>query len=181
MTTLTTKVMRWGLAPAFVVATLAAAAATTIGVYPAAATPAGFPDLSGYTDVTQDFASSNGRGETFAPSDGVECGLGMPPLPSQSLGASCWGTLPGLQNIPLDSNTKGDCDLGAIGSNPRGISHYRGPCPAPTGAKVLQPGQKVSYRTITCGVAPGGVTACLDTTDGQEHGFVLDPAGSWTF
>ena len=32
--------MRWGLAPAFVVATLAAAAPTTIGVYPAAATPA---------------------------------------------------------------------------------------------------------------------------------------------
>lgn len=150
----------------------------------ATAQPPGFPDLSGYADVTQDFTSSNGREKvvTFAPADGVQCGFGMPAeLAPGRQAVNCYGTLPGLQNIPIGGSANGDCDLGTVRTGPSSILHYRGRCSGPTGAKVLQLGQKVSYGYITCGVAPGGITACLDTTDGQDHGFVLDPAGSWTF
>jgi len=50
----------------------------------------------------------------------------------------------------------------------------------PDRAPLLAPAQKVSLGSTTCGVAPGGVTACIDSTDGG-HGFVLQPTGSWVF
>ncbi|MFZ2239161.1 MAG: hypothetical protein WAV90_06400 [Gordonia amarae] len=71
--------------------------------------------------------------------------------------------------------------MGTAQSGSAAILHYKGNCSNQFGGnKVLNPGQKVSYGNITCGVVGGGITACLDSSNGT-HGFVLDPAGSWAF
>lgn len=149
----------------------------------ASAQPPGFPDLSGFTDVTADFAG-NQRGETvvgFSPDGLINCGF-------DSQRVTCAGPMPGLQGMPIaNGNTQGNCDEGsATAGVPAGgggqIRHnkFNGQCPDESDVKILKPGQKVSYGNITCGVAPGGVTACIDTFSG-EHGFVLQPSGSWSF
>jgi hypothetical protein len=151
------------------------------------AQPPGFPDLSGFADVTSSYRTPGGHGPpgvNFSTADGVNCGFGVPAqVTPDSQFVQCFGTLPGIQNLPITSgsSTQGDCDLGEAQVGESGvIGHYKGRCPAPGGNRILNPGQKVFYGNITCGVAPGGVTACLDTANG-EHGFVLQPSGSWTF
>ena len=46
------------------------------------------------------------------------------------------------------------------------------------GAKPLPPNTRLSFRTVSCG-ADGVVTSCLNNAD--QSGFVLSPAGSYTF
>ncbi|WP_131813441.1 hypothetical protein [Mycobacterium kubicae] len=153
----------------------------------AAAQPPGFPDLSGFSDVTSSFTTPGGHGNpgvNFSTADGVNCGFGKPPqvTPDSQL-VQCFGTLPGVQNLPItNGNTQGACDLGGaqVAGGPGDVWHYKGNCPAPSGNKILNPGQKVYYGNITCGVAPGGVTACQSTANG-EHGFILQPSGSSAF
>jgi len=54
------------------------------------------------------------------------------------------------------------------------------PC-LPTNDALLSVGQKLidDAHGITCVVGVANLTACINTT--TNHGFVLQPSGSWTF
>lgn len=139
----------------------------------------GAPDMSGFADVTNDFSGPGARNAgtiaLFSTPDGLSCGASL----DGGL-AHCTGALPGVANLPIGGSTQGSCDLGLAQVTSGGtafINHYKGNCPAPSGLKVLSPGQKLSGGGITCGVADGGVTACVS----GPHGFVLQPSGSSSF
>lgn len=144
----------------------------------ASAQPPAFPDLGSLADVTQNYLGTGPRNSgtiaLFSTPDGLHCGL-------TSTNAQCQGPLPGVQNVPISpsGSTQGDCDLGGAQASGSGgsINHYKGPCPAPPGVKLLDVGQKITQGTTTCGVLAGGVTACTTGT----HGFVLQPSGSSSF
>jgi hypothetical protein len=38
----------------------------------------------------------------------------------------------------------------------------------------------LSYLNVTCAVGADNLIVCLDATSG-DHGFVLQPSGSWAF
>jgi len=144
----------------------------------ASAQPAAFPDLGPLVDVTQGYLGTGPRNAgtiaLFSTPDGLHCGL-------TGTSAQCQGPLPGVQNVPISpsGSAQGDCDLGGAQASGSGasINHYKGPCPAAPGVKLLDVGQKITQGTTTCGVLAGGVTAC---TTGP-HGFVLQPSGSTAF
>ena len=46
------------------------------------------------------------------------------------------------------------------------------------GAKPLPPNTRLSFRTVSCGT-DGVTTSCVNAAD--QSGFVLSPAGSFTF
>lgn len=140
----------------------------------ASAQPPAFPDLSGLADVTSDHVLNNPRGQAgfiFSTADGFGCSGGANSV-------SCNGTMPGMDGIAKVSGT-GPCDIGEARADSTFVrlQHYMAACPAPANGNILNPGQKVSQGSTTCGVLPGGVTAC---TVGP-HGFVLQPSGSSSF
>lgn len=164
---------------------LAFAMAACTAVPPvASAQPPGFPDMSGFADVTNDYIVDSGRGSIgvqFSTPDGIDCGFGTPKnVTHDSQLVTCNGVIPGLSNFP-HTGTQGPCDGGVVTVSklPGQILHYGVGCGG-GGNKVLNPGQKVTYGFVTCGVAEGGVTACIDTDSGN-HGFILSPSGSSVF
>ena len=54
-----------------------------------------------------------------------------------------------------------------------------GGCPPFADTRTLEAGQKLVKYQMACAVGDGNVTACINTT--TNHGFVLQPSGSWTF
>ncbi len=162
--------------------------AALAGVPAANAEPANFPDLSGFavaTDTHQGaFQQTAQQVVKFATPDGLRCSIGA--LGGLAPSVRCYGPIPGIADVPLkiDPSAAEPCDFGVarlIAANPGAISSFRGECPTDLAdAALLAPGQKVSAGPATCGVVAGGVTACIDKTDGG-HGFVLQPSGSWVF
>lgn len=154
----------------------------------ATAEPAGFPDLTGFVVATDthlaEYKQTSQQMVRFSTPDGLYCGIGT--LTALAPTVRCYGPIPGIadRTLKIDPTAAAPCDFGVaqlLAANPGAISSYRGECPTDlAGAAPLAPGQKVSLGTATCGVVPGGVTACIDTADGG-HGFVLQPSGSWTF
>lgn len=154
----------------------AAAATMTIAVpakAPAQPPTAGVPDMSGFADVTTDFAGPGPRNTgtiaLFSTPSGTGCGMSL-----DGGSAQCSGALPGIAGFPIaqSGSTHGDCDLGVARITSGGtalINHHKGPCPARSGLTVLASGQKVSGGGITCGVINAQVSACTAGT----HGFVL--------
>jgi hypothetical protein len=168
----------WAITVSVVVAGAAVAPA-------ASAQPPGFPDINNFADVTSSYMIPGGRGDPgvlFSTPDGLSCGFAAPQsVTADNPPAHCDGFLPGVSGLPVANDQAGDCDIGRATTDPPEIWHHRSSCNPPSaGNKILNPGQKVTYGHITCGVAPGGVTACLDTANG-EHGFVLQPSGSSAF
>lgn len=94
------------------------------------------------------------------------------------LGLGRTGPIPGLradQQSMCPSATGG-----ASPADPFTFGRSDQPCVA-TADAVLGPGQKLTndaYGT-TCVVGEGKLTACIDTW--TNHGFVLQPSGSWAF
>ncbi|CPS09521.1 Uncharacterised protein [Mycobacteroides abscessus subsp. bolletii] len=153
----------------------------------AAAEPPGFPDLNTYAQVSVDsYVQAASRGASaigFSTAEGVSCSMSHPPHPGgQNQLISCWGPLPGLQDIHAIGS--GPCDTGLVskyGDNTYGISHKKEECKKyPPSSKLLNPGQKISYGDQTCGVGDSGSVACIDRSVG-ENGFVLQPSGSFSF
>jgi hypothetical protein len=150
--------------------------------------PPNFPDLDGFTVDTNTHLVPYQRTTQlvvkFTTPDGLSCGIDA--LDGVGSSVRCYGAVPGTAGLPVvaDARATAQCDFGVAQLNsasPGVISRLRGNCPTDlSGATLLAPGQKVSMGTATCVVAAGGVTACIDSTDGG-HGFVLQPAGSWTF
>ncbi|KAB7752358.1 MULTISPECIES: hypothetical protein [Mycobacteriaceae] len=153
-----------------------------------AAPPPNFPDFTGFNVVTNTHLTTYQRTDQqmvkFSTPDGLACLLST--LSGTGPVVRCYGPVPGMAGlgVTVDPTAKAPRDFGVAqlhAANAGTVSNYRGDVPADlAGAPLLAPGEKVTLATTTCGVVAGGVTACIDTTDGG-HGFVLQPSGSWTF
>lgn len=147
--------------------------ATTLAE-PAAAQPLHFPDLSAFAEAPTPSQFSrpdkwaNGY-MFFRTPDGVNCMIGAT--------KTCHGNLPGLapaQTSACSSVIQDDP------STPFRINRSDQQCVPATDA-VLNPGYKLTFeaRGTTCVVGQDRLTACIDSW--HNHGFVLQPSGSWTF
>jgi hypothetical protein len=173
--------------------TLAAAGTFAASIPRAMAAPPGFPNLDTFTPVAiDDFVAPLAHGAVivnFSALGTVTCDFygGPPPPPGPLQNIDCEGAMPGLQNVPLTSGGPAgpeDCVYGVTKATPSGYQLQKGSysacnAPRPVSGKPLTAGQKVSYLNVTC-AAGDQLLACLDTTGG-EHGFVLQPSGSWAF
>lgn len=150
----------------------------------ASAEPPGFPDLNGFSEApAASYTMGWDRGSKtigFSTANGVDCNFGAPKNPNgDNQEISCWGPLPGLQDVPVHGGDSGPCDFGTV--NQRGIAHTKGACKdASPGRKILNPGQKVSYGNVTCAAGDDGLIACIERVS-PERGFVLQPSGSFVF
>lgn len=164
----------------------------------AQAYPPGFPDLETFTAVDPaQFTSSYfaGRGGTitdvgFRTPDGIYCGWTRVDNPAYHPDFTCTGSIPGVPGY-VDQRDEPGCTRIAMGESLAGsapiyafthMAHNSGSCPSVTAGaanRVLTPGHKLTSTNITCAVAEGNVTACIDPI--VNRGFVLTPAGSWTF
>ena len=141
------------------------------------AQPPGFPDLDAFTEAPANLHFSRpvrwASGYAFFRTpDGISCMVG-------SL-TRCSGPLPGL---PAETN--GACPLvlrtyeQATRSAPFRFETTTDGC-KPTTDDLLDVGQKLTFTasdTTTCVVGVDRLTACIQ----NDHGFVLQPAGSWVF
>jgi hypothetical protein len=164
----------------------------------AVALPPSFPSLDGFTAVPADgYVTTSGPGTSprinFSATSTLACDFygGPAPAPQPSQDIKCSGDMPGLDDItfPGASHVRpGDCVVGAVNFKGPGYElskmSYGGcggnPATPPNRGKPLAQGQKLSYLNVTCAVGADNLVACLDTTSG-DHGFVLQPSGSWAF
>ena len=140
----------------------------------AAAQPQQFPDLSAFADVSS--PSQYSRPDKWANGylffrtpDGVNCMIGAI--------RTCYGNLPGLGPAQLSACSS------VIQDDPSAPFRFKQsdqPCAQATDA-LLNPGHKLTFeaRGTTCVVGQDRLTACIDSW--HNHGFVLQPSGSWTF
>lgn len=150
----------------------------------ATAAPPKFPDLNAFQAVDPGpytSAARAGGAAYFATPDGLQCILPNSAKPGDHVSASCDGPLPGLpDNAPVGSD--GCSMVGSPTSLPTDLGPYtfqKGTgCPIIT-TPLLNVGQKITKADITCVVGADRLTACIDPQ--LNRGFVLDPAGSWTF
>jgi hypothetical protein len=149
-----------------------------VSAAPAAqAQPPNFPDLNAFTEAPADLHFS--RPERWASGyaffrtpDGLNCMMGsvtrctgpLPGLPPEEYGACSIVHGPYQQatrSIPFIFETASE-DCGPSTDDPLGV------------------GQKLTFTanyTTTCVVGEGRLTACIQ----NDHGFVLQPSGSWVF
>jgi hypothetical protein len=160
---------------------------TSASTAPQAPGPPGFPDLNGFTDVSQDHdASHHYPLATFTSPTGLQCAMWSS---RGDTAATCFGAIPGLDH-PANRVYAGDYKAYFDQSRPPDIDKLNGK-PLATGQKVIlgAGGMLMGGDQITCGVQDA-VVACMlirgfrqnhgdDTA--QRHGFVLDPQRSWTF
>jgi hypothetical protein len=153
----------------------------------ASALPPGFPDLNAFTAV--DAASHvvryprGGAAVGFATPDGVECQWGILADPNAHTDIRCSGDIPGIPASVPDKGGAGCAQVaqsgGLVGSTYLYVFDRHGGYTCPPFPASLQVGEKITLSNITCVVAPGNVTACVDPV--VNHGFVLQPSGSWVF
>lgn len=175
-----------------------AASAIASAPHAAAQPPPGFPDLNRFIAVPVDgYATTPRQGGgpriSFSATPTLVCDFygGPAPVPQPSQDIRCSGDAPGMDDVPFPGGghpKPGDCVVGSVNFKGPGYELSRmtyGGCdgnpPAlQSGGKSLGAGQKLSYLNVTCAVGADNLVACLDTTSG-EHGFVLQPSGSWAF
>ncbi|BBZ15142.1 hypothetical protein [Mycobacterium branderi] len=150
----------------------------------ASAAPPGFPDLGAFQPVDParyTAAPRAGGAAYFVTPDGIQCIMPTPYKPGDHVSAGCSGPLPGLPpDAPVGSD--GCSAVGSPTSLPTDLGPYsfqKGTgCPIIT-TPLLDVGQKITKGDITCLVGADRLTACIDPI--LNRGFVLQPAGSWTF
>jgi hypothetical protein len=154
---------------------------------PQAPPPPGFPDLNGFTDVSQDHDVSRYYAlATFTSPTGLQCAMWSS---RGDTAAFCFGAIPGLDH-PANQVYAGDYEAYFDQKRPPDPDKLNGK-PLASGDKVIlgSGGKLMGGDQITCGVQDV-VVACMlirgfrqnhgdDTA--QRHGFVLDPQRSWTF
>ena len=154
---------------------------------PQAPPPPGFPDLNGFTDVSQDHDVSRYYAlATFTSPTGLQCAMWSS---RGDTAAVCFGAIPGLDH-PANQVYAGDYKAYFDQNRPPSTDKLNGK-PLASGEKVIlgAGGKLMGGDQITCGVQDV-VVACMlirgfrqnhgdDTA--QRHGFVLDPQRSWTF
>jgi hypothetical protein len=177
---------------------LGMASAIASAQHAAAQPPPRFPNLDGFTAVPSDgYATTSSTGNppriNFSATNTLVCDFygGTAPAPQPSQDIKCSGDMPGMDDVPFPGAghlRPGDCVVGSVNFKGPGYElsrmSYSGcggnPAALPYGAKPLGPGQKLSYLNVTCAVSADNLVACLDATSG-DHGFVLQPSGSWAF
>jgi hypothetical protein len=177
--------------------TLVTASTIASAHHAAAQPPPRFPNLDSFSAVPADgyhtTSSSGGARINFSATTSLVCDFygGAPPAPQPSQDIKCNGELPGMDDIPFPGASHlrpGDCVVGSVAFKGPGYELSRmsyggcggNPAALPSAGKMLNPGQKLSYLNVTCAVGADNLVACLDTTSG-DHGFVLQPSGSWAF
>jgi hypothetical protein len=150
------------------------AGAATIG-FPGAASadpepapPPPPPNVNALPPISPvDYSVMNDRYYAFSTPDGVICAFER-----GSGGYGCSGPIPAAPN---GANVVSGGAWGEPGfaSSPTPIFSSLGP------VKPLPPNTRLSFRTVSCGVDGGGITTCANSAD--QTGFVLTPAGSYTF
>ena len=180
-------VVRVFMHPAERSAPAAPPAATSALIAPQAPPPPGFPDLSGFTDVSQDHDVSRHYAlATFTSPTGLQCAMWSS---RGDTAAFCFGAIPGLDH-PANQVYAGDYKAYFDQKRPPDTDKLNGK-PLASDEKVIlgAGGTLMGGDQITCGVQDV-VVACMlirgfrqnhgdDTA--QRHGFVLDPQRSWTF
>lgn len=161
----------------------------------AAADPHQFPDLSDYASVNAaDYTTYHAyltAGAQFATPSGHRCRMSFTHKQNGAY-MQCWGALPGTSNNhvglsyvggPFSSAaTFSNVDLAQMDFVPAGPG-VPATTLSPQDYKLLPAHSKLSYTDgpmQTCGVDTS-MTACELTVEGQRHGFVLSPDGSWAF
>ena len=159
------------------VATVAAGVALVSTAPAAQAQPPNFPDLNAFSEAPADLHFSRparwASGYAFFRTpDGLNCMIGsvtrcsgaLPGLPSGEYGA-CAVVLQtyeeATRSLPFRFETSSE-DCGPSTDDPLGV------------------GQKLTFTTnytTTCVVGEANLTACIQ----NDHGFVLQPSGSWVF
>ncbi len=180
------------------VLTLAMASAIASAQHAAAQPPPRFPNLDGFTAVPSDgYATTSSTGNppriNFSATNTLVCDFygGASPAPQPSQDIKCSGDMPGMDDVSFPGAghlRPGDCVVGSVNFKGPGYELSRmsyggcggNPAALPYGAKPLGSGQKLTYLNVTCAVGADNLVACLDTTSG-DHGFVLQPSGSWAF
>jgi hypothetical protein len=149
--------------------------------------PQGFPDLTGFTDVSQDHDVSRHYAlATFTSPTGLQCAMWSS---RGDTAAFCFGAIPGLDH-PANQVYAGDYNAHFEQSRPPAADKLNGK-PLASGEKVIlgAGGKLIGGDQITCGVQDVAV-ACVLIRDfrhnhgddtAPRHGFVLDPQRSWTF
>lgn len=146
-----------------------------------------FPDLTRLTPVrAQELYKPlrSGSSYEFLTPSNIYCRITL-----GSIG--CSGDIPGIPVSTPHTTTGTDCALIAaeVGQNlntgPYTFQRHGGNCATIDYQHThrLNNGQKAQLYlmqpvTVTCGVDQPARLACKDT---NNHGFVIDPAGSWTF
>lgn len=155
--------------------------------WPDSPPPSGFPDLTGFTDVSQSHEVTPSYVlATFASPTGLQCATWS------SLGdtaAFCFGAIPGLDH-PANQVYAGDYRSAFDQGAPPDSEKLNGK-PLASGEKAVlgAGGTLMGGDQITCGVQ-NVLVACIliegfsqnhgdDTA--QRHGFVLNSQRSWTF
>lgn len=149
-----------------------AAGAAVIGVPgvaladPEPAPPA--PNINGFAlAMPPEYAQVNDTMYAFAAPGGITCAL--------SKGTGSYGCSGPLPNAPGGANVVSGGAAGEPGfsSADRPLFVFDQP------VKELPANTRLSYRSVSCGVDAGGSTICTNSFD--QSGFVLSPAGSFTF
>ncbi len=160
----------------------------------AGATPENFPDLSTYQQVNPEnyggeFSYAT-AGVRFRTPDGLHCSLSRNMKASSSV-ASCRGKLPGANGATgvmastFAPTTWQQVDLGKPETYQEMRQEGSREVPLdPSAFKPLPAGSRITYQNISCAVSDAVTTACIigsAATTFDEHGFVLQPGGSWIF
>lgn len=133
----------------------------------AAADPPPMPDINAFPSATpSEYAVQDGAWYAFTVPEGVTC-----VLDKQSGGYGCSGPIPAA---PGGANLVTATPSAAPGFTSSARPLYG----VVEGAKPLPPNTRLSFRTVSCGT-DGVVTSCLNSIN--QSGFVLSPAGSYTF
>jgi hypothetical protein len=133
----------------------------------AAADPPPPPDINAFPPAKpSEYAVMDGAWYAFGVLDGVTC-----VLDKQTGGYGCSGPLPAA---PGGANlvSAGPSGKPGFASSPQPLYGVVENAPA------LPPNTRLSFRTVSCGT-DGFVTTCQNAAD--QSGFVLSPAGSFTF
>ena|SRR5690349_3939306 len=157
----------WTVLSRILIGVASAAGAAVMGMPGIAAADPEVPNINAFASgKPSEYAVNDGAWYAFGVADGVTC-----VLDKQSGGYGCSGPLPAA---PGGANVVTAGPSGAPGFANAARPLYG----VVDGAKPLPPNTRLSFRTITCGT-DGVVTACMNSMD--RSGFVLSPAGSYTF
>ena len=148
-------------------AAFAAGAAALGAAGVAAAQPAVLPNINALPPVNPaDFAVNGGASYSFGAPGGVTCVMDR-----RTGGYGCSGPLPAAPNGAnmVSGYAQGSPGF-AVSDRPMyGVAEN---------ARPLPPNTRMSFQTVSCGT-DGVVMPCVNTLD--QSGFVLSPAGSFTF
>ncbi|MUL81542.1 MULTISPECIES: hypothetical protein [unclassified Mycolicibacterium] len=157
--------------PAFWAAIVLAGATAPI----ADASPPGFPDLDAFSAVDPAPYVEHGlkASRVGFTTPTMTCSWDYLQDHNAHVVAGCRGTIVGMPAEARQSEIGSSCD--GVGST---FTRGSGPCPPPDEYPRLAPGHKLTAVNTTCAVTDDGV-ACIDPI--VNHGFVVQPSGSWVF